>query len=85
MSTQATETPMRLTIDLSKPKGQRETLVPFSAEEIAQAEKESTDYLERKALEEAEAQDRADAKASGVAKLSALGLSDAEIAAITGA
>lgn len=76
---------MRLTIDLSKPKGQRETLVPFSAEEIAQAEKESTDYLERKALEEAEAQDRADAKASGVAKLSALGLSDAEIAAITGA
>lgn len=76
---------MKLTIDLSKPKGERETLVPLSAEEIAQAEKEAADYLERKSLEEAaEAQKAADAQAGRDALL-ALGLTEAQIAALLGA
>ncbi len=85
MPNQKPETPMKLTIDLSKPKGERETLVPFTAEEIAQTEKEAADYAERKSLEDAEAQVKANAKQSANDKLAALGLSAEEIAAITGA
>ena len=76
---------MKLTIDLSKPKGERETLVPFTAEEIAQTEKEAADYAERKLVEEAEATQRAADAQAGRDALVALGLTEAQITALVGA
>ena len=72
------DTPMKLIIDLSKPEGERESIVPLTAEEIAQREADALAYAEEQAAREAEAQAKADAKASAVAKLIALGLTEEE-------
>jgi|TARA_R110000744_G_scaffold100913_3_gene194668 hypothetical protein len=85
MSNQKPETPMKLTIDLSKPKGERETLVPLTAEEIAETEKEAADYAVRKSLEEAEATQKATDAQAGRDALVALGLTEAQITALVGA
>ncbi|NBR26629.1 MAG: hypothetical protein EBU08_23205, partial [Micrococcales bacterium] len=60
-----------------------ETILPLTAEEIAQREADAAAYAEQKAAEEAEAAAVAEAKASANAKLKALGLSDEEIAALS--
>jgi hypothetical protein len=60
-----------------------ETILPLTAEEIAQREADAIAYAERKATEEAEAEAVAEAKASANAKLAALGLTAEEIAALT--
>lgn len=60
-----------------------QTIVPLTAEEIAQREVDAQAYAEQKAIQEAEEAAKATAKASAIAKLAALGLSDTEIAAIT--
>ena len=78
------DTPVKVIIDLSKPEGERESIVPLTAEEIAQREADAQKAAEEQAAREAEAQAKADAKASAVAKLAALGLSDTEIAALLG-
>ena len=79
------EIPVKIVVDLSQPKGQRESIIPLTTEEIEQRALDSqaaeVQLLEQAKLDQAVA----DAKASGIQKLSALGLSDAEIAAITGA
>jgi len=59
-----------------------QTVVPLTAEEIAQREADAASYATRKAEEEAEAAAIATAKASATSKLKALGLSDSEIAAL---
>jgi hypothetical protein len=76
-----TETPTKVIVDCSTGES---TIVPLTAEEIAQRE---TDRLaweaqeaERQALEAA----KAEAQASAVAKLEALGLTADEIAALKG-
>lgn len=76
-----TETPTKVIVDCSTGES---TIVPLTAEEIAQRE---TDRLaweaqeaERLAAEEA----KAVAQASAVSKLTALGLTEAEIAALKG-
>jgi len=79
------ETPVKVVVDLSKPKGQRESIIELTAEEIAEREVMATEAEAQRLVEEAEAQDIADAKASANDKLAALGLSAKEIAAITGA
>ena len=58
------------------------TEVELTAEEIAQQESDTAAYYARKAAEEAEATAKAVAKASAEAKLSALGLTTEEIAAL---
>jgi hypothetical protein len=78
------DTPVKVVIDLSKPKGQRESIIPLTEDEIAQRELDAIQAAEEQAQREAEAQARADAKESANAKLAALGLSPAEISAITG-
>jgi len=75
--------PTKIVVDLSKPKGQRETIVELTDEEIAQreadrAEAEAREAEELKAKEEQEA-----AKASAQEKLAALGLTIDEIEALT--
>jgi hypothetical protein len=72
------ETPVKVVIDLSKPEGEREQIIPLTAEEIAQREADAAQAAIEQAAREAEAQAKADAKASAVAKLIALGLTEEE-------
>jgi hypothetical protein len=77
--------PQKVVIDLSKPKGQRESIIPLTEDEIAQRELDAIQAAEEQAQREAEDQAKADAKAAAQSKLAALGLTPEEIAAITGA
>ena len=80
-----TDTPVKVIVDLSKPKGQREEIVPLTAEEIAQAELDSVQAeATRVELEAIQAQKTADAQA-GRDALVALGLTEAQITALVGA
>jgi hypothetical protein len=55
---------------------------PLTSEEIAQREADATAYAEQKAIDDAAAEAAAEAKASGIAKLLALGLTEAEANAL---
>ena len=79
------DTPVKVVIDLSKPKGQRESIIPLTEDEIAQRELDAIQAAEEQAQREVEDQAKAEAKASANAKLSALGLTPDEITALTGA
>jgi hypothetical protein len=59
-------------------------ILPLTAEEIAQRETDIAAHAARKAAEDAEKSAKAAAKQSAQDKLKVLGLSDSEIAAITG-
>ena len=61
-----------------------QTIVPLTAEEIAQREKDHAEWQATVAAREAEAQAKAEAKASALAKLTALGLTEDEAKAIVG-
>ena len=74
-----TETLTKIIVDCSTGE---QTIVPLTAEEIAQRETDAAAYAAQKAIEDAEEAAKATAKASAEAKLKALGLSDAEIAAL---
>lgn len=71
-------TPVKIIVDLSKPEGERESIIPLTAEEIAQREADAQAAAEEQAAREAEAQAKADAKASAISKLIALGLTEEE-------
>jgi hypothetical protein len=58
------------------------TEVELTDEEVAQREADAAAFAEIKAVEDAAEAAKAEAKASANAKLKALGLSDAEIAAL---
>lgn len=60
-----------------------QTIVPLTAEELAQREIDAQAAAEAQAVRQAEAAATAAAKASAITKLAALGLSDAEITALT--
>lgn len=79
------ETLMKLVVDLSKPKGEREQYIPLTPEEMAQRELDAQKAAEEMARREAEEQAREAAKQAAKDKLAALGLTPEEIAAITGA
>lgn len=74
-----TETLNKIVVDCSTGE---QTIVPLTAEEIAQREVDAAAYAAQQAIAEAEATAKATAKASAESKLKALGLSDAEIAAL---
>jgi hypothetical protein len=74
-----TETLTKIVVDCSTGE---QTVVPLTAEEIAQREVDAQAYAEQVAAQEAEAAAIATAKASATSKLKALGLSDSEIAAL---
>ena len=61
------------------------TIIPLTAEEIAELEAAAARAEQERAAAEAEAQVKAAAKQSAQDKLKALGLSDIEIAALVGA
>jgi len=79
------ETPMKLVVDLSKPKGEREQYIPLSEEEIAQRDTIAAEFETEQQQREAEEAALQAAKQAAQEKLAALGLTDLEIAAITGA
>jgi len=74
-----TETLTKIVVDCSTGE---QTIVPLTAEEIAQREADALAYAEQKATQEAEEAAKAEAKASAEAKLAALGLTADEIAAL---
>ena len=79
------ETPMKIVVDLSKPKGERESIIPLTDDEIAEREAQAViAEAERVEQEAIEAQKAADAQA-GRDALVALGLTEAQINALLGA
>ena len=80
-----TDTPVKIVVDLSKPKGERESIIPLTDDEIAERDAQAviaeSERVEREAIE---AQKAADAQA-GRDALVALGLTEAQIAALIGA
>lgn len=80
-----TDNPMKIVVDLSKPKGERESIIPLTDEEIAERDAQAVlAEAERVEQEAIEAQKAADAQAGRDALL-ALGLTEAQIAALLGA
>jgi hypothetical protein len=75
-----TDTPTKVIVDCSTGE---ETIVPLTAEEIAQLEADRVAFEAAQVAAEAEAQAKAEAKAAAEAKLAALGLTAEEIAALT--
>jgi anti-sigma factor ChrR (cupin superfamily) len=73
------EIPTRLVINCET--GERE-IIPLTAEEIAEREAMAAQALADQAAREAEETAKAEAKASGIAKLLALGLTEAEATAL---
>ena len=63
------DTPVKVIIDLSKPEGERESIVPLTAEEIAQREIDAQRATEEQAAREAAETAKAALKASAKAKL----------------
>lgn len=63
------DTPVKVIVDLSKPKGERESIIPLTAEEIAEREADAVQAAEEQAQREAEEQALVDLKASAKAKL----------------
>ena len=76
--------PVKVIVDLSKPEGERESIVPLTAEEIAQREADAAKAAQEQAEREAAEAQRQANKESAKAKLAALGLSDEEVAALLG-
>lgn len=76
-----TETPTKVIVDCSTGES---TIVPLTAEEIAQRETDRLAWEAQEAHRLAAEAARAEAQASAVAKLEALGLTADEIAALKG-
>ena len=63
------DTPVKVIVDLSKPEGERESIVPLTADEIAELEFMALQAAQEQAEREAAEQARAELKASAKAKL----------------
>jgi len=71
--------PTKIVVDLSQPKGQRESIVELTAEEIAERDARALAAAEEEAArQQAEAEKAAEAE-SAKQKLLALGLTESEI------
>jgi len=76
--------PQKIIVDLSKPKGERESIVELTDAEIAEREEAAAQAeAERLEQEQAEAERQAH-KESGIATLKGLGLTDEQIEALLG-
>jgi Holliday junction resolvasome RuvABC DNA-binding subunit len=75
-----TETLTKIVVDCSTGE---QTIVPLTAEEIAQREADAAAFAEQQASAEAEAAQVAEDKAAAIAALVALGLTEAQIAALS--
>jgi hypothetical protein len=80
-----TETPMKIIVDLSKPKGERESIIPLTDEEIAERDAQAVIAEAERVEQEAIADQKAADAQAGRDALVALGLTEAQIAALLGA
>ena len=80
-----TETPVKVVVDLSKPKGERESIIPLTDEEIAEREAQAVIAEAERVEQEAIAEQKAADAQAGRDALVALGLTEAQIAALLGA
>ena len=80
-----TETPVKIVVDLSKPKGQRESIIPLTDEEIAEREAQAVIAESERVEQEAIAEQKATDAQAGRDALVALGLTEAQITALLGA
>tara|TARA_R110001606_G_scaffold32851_2_gene98870 strand:- start:111 stop:353 length:243 start_codon:yes stop_codon:yes gene_type:complete len=78
------ETPVKIVVDLSKPKGQRESIIPLTDDEIAEREVRAAQAKKDQAAEDKVAAGIAAKKLSGRNKLTSLGLTEAEVTALLG-
>jgi hypothetical protein len=79
------DNPVKIVVDLSKPEGEREQIIPLTPEEIAEREEMALQAKAEQEARQAEEDNKAAAKASALAKLEALGLSEDEAKALVGA
>jgi hypothetical protein len=63
------EVPVKIVVDLSKPKGERESIIPLTDDEIAERDAQAVIAEQERVEQEAAAQALADLKASARAKL----------------
>ena len=64
-----TDVPVKIVVDLSKPKGERESIIPLTDEEIAERDAQAVIAEAERVEQEATAQALADLKTSARAKL----------------
>jgi multidrug resistance efflux pump len=76
------DTPVKIIVDLSKPEGEREQIIPLTEAEIAEREALAIQAAQEQAEREAAEAQRQANKESAKAKLAALGLSETEIQAL---
>jgi hypothetical protein len=79
------ETPVKIVVDLSKPKGERESIIPLTKAEIAEREAQAVIAEAERVEQEAIAEQKAADAQAGRDALVALGLTEAQIAALLGA
>jgi hypothetical protein len=80
-----TDTPVKIVVDLSKPKGERESIIPLTDEEIAERDAQAVIAEAERVEQEAIAEQKAADAQAGRDALVALGLTEAQIAALLGA
>ena len=76
--------PVKVIVDLSKPKGERESIVELTAEEIAEREAQAVEAEAQRLAEEQAQAEREANRQEGIATLKTLGLTDAQIEALLG-
>ncbi len=79
------ETPVKIVVDLSKPKGQRESIIPLTKAEIAERDAQAVIAEAGRVEQEAIAAQKATDAQAGRDALVALGLTEAQITALVGA
>jgi len=78
-----TDIPVKIVVDLSKPEGEREQIVPLTEEEIAQNQADAAAAKKAEAARAKEEAAKEAARQSAREKLAALGLTEAEIQALS--
>ena len=78
------ETPVKIVVDLSKPKGQRESIIELTSAELTEREEMRIESEATQAAQDKAEKATAAKKLSGRNKLLALGLTEAEVTALLG-
>ena len=78
------ETPVKVVVDLSKPKGQRESIIELTSAELTEREEMRMESEATQAAQDKAEKATAAKKLSGRNKLLALGLTEAEVTALVG-
>jgi hypothetical protein len=79
-----TDTPVKIVVDLSKPKGERESIIPLTDDEIAECDAQAVQAKKDQAAADKVAAGIEAKKLSGRTKLLDLGLTEAEVTALLG-